>query len=211
MDIVRHTVAHLKDVVGRGGGLTNEALDEVESGLGVTLPPDARDIARVFAGGPLSGLLHFPWSACVSDGVVEQTRRLRSAGLPPQYVALGTMNRRLVALDTAPAARHVDSIRLLTEEPLALPAPLKPSSVQHVAYLTYARLILDAVETEKYRPVRADLDGRYKAWTPPAARRWRHRWAPHEVATILEDLRRGIRRNHYPAVEHDGRAYTDLR
>src|SRR5688572_10847535 len=92
-DLVAHT-AHELSMYAAAGGVTPDALDAVESALGVILPADVRPIAAVFRGGTIGPIEHFSWSPADDVNVVERTRYFRARGLPARTVAVGIVKRR---------------------------------------------------------------------------------------------------------------------
>jgi hypothetical protein len=167
-------------------------------------------LADVFRGGPLFDYQQLPWDLDDPAGVVATTRRLRGAGLRPVDIAVGHTGRLLYFYDTSGSSGIINTARLADSESLRLKAPLKKDHIGPKYYFSYLGLVLDQLESARYEVVRADLDARHKGLTRKSAKRWRHRWQPHEARKFDEIPRRGIKAaDALFAVEEDG--YIDLR
>ena len=210
MDVLRYTLDALMRRLETLPPPTADHIPTVITTLGVPLPPEFNDIAAVFRGGPLLDYHQFPWDPADPAGVIAMTRTLRAAGLRSTDVALGRIGKRLYFWD---ASGHgtINTADLRAENPLALKRPLAADHISAVFHFSYTGLLLDVMEGARYAAVRKQLDQRFAALTQRAARKWRHRWAPHERERIDEILRRGVRAaDRLPTCEDDA-GYTDLR
>jgi hypothetical protein len=194
------------------GGVDAREIDAVERALGVTFPPDVRPIAAAFRGGAIGEKLrHFSWSPSEPLSVVERTDHFRAQGLPGDAVALAVAGRVLHVMVFHTAYPMIHSYVLASaEDPTQLEQPLRQQDC--VYFFSYHGFLLDRIETLRYVPVRAAVRKRFPKLTPGAARKWRHRWAPHEIARITEILKRGVRAADRLATHVvDGKEYADLR
>jgi len=214
MDILAYTTAALGRALGTAPDpAAAGVVASVEAALGVRLPDDVPALAAAFPGGVLFDYRQFPWDPADPSGVVANTRRLRAEGLRPADVALGTAGNRLYFWQPSEVgAGHINSAPLAEDPPVRPRRPLKAGHYGRPFYMTYTGLLLEQMEAARYETVRANLEKLYPNLTKKAARKWRHRWAPHEVDTIERSLERGVSvADRLPTFEDGGREFVDLR
>ena len=211
MNVLQYTLDGLAATPGTCRDPVPGRARDVEMRLGTPLPADIHAFAAVFPGGRVHHYEQFPWDPDHPAGVVAITQGLRAAGLRPTDVALGTSWGRLYLWDPS-GAGSLPTAPLISTSPFHLKAPLKKHHASRVYHLNYTGLILDQLETRAYEPIRAALDQQHPDLAKRAAKRWRHRWQPHEVEKIDLILRRGIKPGDHLATWDDGeREYIDLR
>ena len=210
--LLRFTIEKVKDFTGDRGGVDDRAIDAIETALGVKFPADVRPVARVFRGGAIGEKLdHFSWSPDDPLNVLERTRYFRAQGLPGDAVALAVAGRVMHVMVFHTAYPMIHSYVLSSAQDRAqLEQPVRQQDSLY--FFSYFGFLLDRIETLRYVPVREALRKRFPKLTRGAAGKWRHRWAPHEVARIVEILQRGPRAtDRLETHVVDGKEYVDLR
>ena len=82
--------------------VTDNAIEQIESLLGVVLPEDFKDIASFYSGGIVGGIsLHATATSGQADNISQETKTIRAAmGLPFSMVVLAEPPASLIVLDT---------------------------------------------------------------------------------------------------------------
>ena len=97
-------------------GIGKEAINGIQSALGVCLPADFYEIASFFSGGLLGGISNHSFT--ISNGstnIIDETIRLRnSINLPFRFVILAEPAESLIVMDTqnTPAVIWFDAVEV---------------------------------------------------------------------------------------------------
>jgi hypothetical protein len=97
-------------------GISKDAINEVEKGLNLQLPPDFCEISEFYSGGMLGDVSLFSFIRINNaENIIDETIRLRkTAELPHEYIVLAEPSESIIVLKTQhnPIVLWIDAVEI---------------------------------------------------------------------------------------------------